>query len=338
MTSSAPLVSICLPTYNRPEYLRRTVESCLAQTYKNFEIVVTDNSTNTESAEMIKKINDPRIHYYSNNGNIGACASGNRANSLAVGKYIKCLMDDDLLKPRCLELMVDAFEKNPSVAVVMAPMDLIDENDTRIFPKFYMVRTMTYRYRYQVGDALIPQHRLLKDFLTRDYPCSVPSAIMFRGDSLRRFMPFDENAHFAADLDMCMQMAAHYDFYYIDQVLSSWRWTPTCHTARLHKSGVEMNAFYHITRKTLAFDSVKKMFSGEWNKLERDSMFFCSCRCVMLNGMAAVRGRSPRLLLHTMKTVVQQDKHWINYFRIPFWGLRQVFASFFAPKLPPARE
>src|ERR1035438_9955070 len=102
----SPLVSICIPTYNRPDYLRRAVESCLRQTYPHFEIVITDNSTNQESADLAAKWTDPRIHYYSNGGNIGPHASSIRSVSLGKGEYLKFLMDDDLLKPRCLELMV----------------------------------------------------------------------------------------------------------------------------------------------------------------------------------------------------------------------------------------
>ena len=168
--TSFPLVSVCVPTYNRPEYLRRAVESCLKQTYPHFEIVITDNSTNNDSARMAAQWTDPRIHYYKNNGNIGAVDSSNRAVSLSAGKYIKFLMDDDLLKPRCLELMVKGLEENPTAGVAMAPMELIDETDRRIFPRFYVFQKMDYRYRYQVGDGLIDRRRLLKDFLTCDYP------------------------------------------------------------------------------------------------------------------------------------------------------------------------
>src|SRR5579859_3767603 len=100
------LVSICILTYNRPEYLRRAVESCLAQTYPDFEIVITDNSTNDESSKLAATWADPRIRYFKNVGNLGPTGSANRGFSLARGKYIKYLMDDDLLKPRCLELMV----------------------------------------------------------------------------------------------------------------------------------------------------------------------------------------------------------------------------------------
>jgi glycosyltransferase involved in cell wall biosynthesis len=338
---NTPLVSFCTPTYNRPEFLRRTIQSCLAQTYPHFEIVITDNSTNDESAKMVASIKDPRIRYFSNNGNIGSLASHNRAVSLAQGKYLQLLMDDDLIKPRFLELMVDAFEKHPTVGVVMAPMELIDENDRRIFPKFYVIRTMKYRYRYQVGDGLIERKRLLRDFLTGgagDYPCCVPSGILFRSEALRPTWPFDAEADFAGDLNTCMKIAPYWDFYYIDQVLSAWRYTTSCHTATLHQEGLKIQAFYYIMRRCLENKAVREMFRDEWDKLTRESYYFCSCRAATLNGLAAARARSPKLLLKTIKTLRKEDPHWINLLRLPIFAIREVAVSLFPPQLPPARE
>ncbi len=312
--------------------------SCLAQTYSNFELIVTDNSTDSQSGQMLEKIGDPRIRYFKNEGNIGAHGSSSRAAMIAQGKYIKFLMDDDLLRPQCLELMVGAFEKYPKVGIAMAPMELIDKDDRRIFPKFYFVRTMDYRYRYQVGDGLIDRKRLLKDFLTRDYPCTVPSGIMYRAELIREMLPFDPALDFAGDLDVCMRIAASNDFFYIDQVLSAWRFVPASETATMHRSGSKIEVFYEITRRCLARDPVKKMFAGEWAKLVRDSYLFCDFRSLMLNGMAAVRARSPRLLFQTISHVFREDKHWTNLFRVPIFAMKEVFVSVFPRKLPPARE
>jgi glycosyltransferase involved in cell wall biosynthesis len=331
------LVSICIPTYNRPEYLRRAVESCLGQTYSNFEIVITDNSTDDRTAKMAGRWTDPRIGYYKNEGNIGAVGSSNRAVSLAQGKYIKFLMDDDLLKPRCLELMVKAMEANPSTGIAMAPMELIDENDRRIFPKFYLFRKMHYRYRYQVGDGFVDRRRAIKDFLTRDYPCVVPSGIMYRTQALREAGEVDTAADFGGDLDWCMRLGAKWDFYYIDEVLSSWRLMTNCHTANLHTQGLKVEVFYYITRKALDTPPVQEMFRDNWKKIKRDSMHFCSCRA-LLNGMAAIRARDPKLLFRTMKTVMREDPNPINWLRIPIFVAEQIWISIFPAKWPPPRE
>jgi hypothetical protein len=246
-------------------------------------------------------------------------------------------MDDDLIKPRCLELMVKGLEENPTAGIAMAPMDLIDENDRRIFPRFYVFRSMHYRYRYQVGDGLIGRRQILKDFLTRDYPCTVPSGIMFRGEPLRRSGGFSPDYQFAGDLELCMRLAADWDFYYIDEVLSSWRFMPSSHTASLHETGLRISDFYDITRKSLANESVKKMFADEWEKLVRDSMFFCSCRA-LLNGLAGVRARNPKIIFDTIKTIVREDRSVYNWLRLPLFVLHQILVSIFPPRYPPPRQ
>jgi GT2 family glycosyltransferase len=334
---NTPLVSVLIPTYNRPEYLRRAIESCLAQTYRNFEIIITDNSTNDDSAKMMARYGDPRLRYHSNGGNIGAVKSSNRAVELSQGKYVKFLMDDDLLKPRCLELMVEGLEKNPSAAIVMAPMDLIDEDDRRIYPVFYVFRKMEYRYRYRLGDGFIDRKSILRDFLTRDYPCCVPSGMMFRGDALREAGPFDAKADFAGDLDMCMRIAPLHDAYYIDEVLSSWRYTAACHTASIHQTGLHIDAFYYITRRCLANPATREMFKEEWESVVKDSLYFCSCRC-LLNALAGLRARSPKLIWRTIRTIMREDPFPTNWLRIPLFALREIFVSIFPSKMPPARE
>lgn len=332
-----PLVSICIPTYNRPGYLSRAVASCLAQTYKNFEVIITDNSTNDDTKKLAATWTDPRVRYYSNNGNIGATESANRALSMATGKYVKFLMDDDLIKPRALELMVKAMEENPSVAIATSPMDLIDENDRRIFPKFYLFRTMHYRYRYQVGDGLIPRKRILRDFLTVDYPCVVPSGLLLRMEAVQRVGPASPEADFAGDLQVCMRLAREWDYYYIDEVLCSWRFIPEGHTPRLHQSGLKISVFYWISRETLDHPAVKEMFRDEWDTFKRDSIFFCSCRA-LLNVLAGIRARSPKLIFTTIKTIFKNDEYIYNWLRLPLFVGREIFVSIFPRHDPPPRE
>lgn len=333
-----PLVSICTPTYNRPEFLGRALRSCLAQTFQDFEIIVADNSANDLSEKVTQQLNDPRIRYFKNDRNLGPCGNTNRATSLATGKYIKFLMDDDLLKPRCLEKMAAALARNPTAGVAMAPMEIIDAEDRRIFPRFYVFRKMQYRYRYQVGDGLIDRRAILKDFLTRDYPCTVPSGIMIRAECIQRFGLFDEKADFAGDLDKVMHLATEWDFYYIDEVLSSWRLLADNHTAALHQSGLKIEAFYYITRKILERTNALELFpANEREKIIRDSFFFCSCRA-LLNGLAAWRARSPKLIFETVKTIFREDKYFINKLRLPFFIVREIFVSLFPKHLPPARE
>lgn len=330
----SPLVSICIPTYNRPDLLKEALQSCLNQTFSDFEIIITDNSPNEDSRKIIQEVGDGRIRYFKNAGNLGAHASSVRAFSLAGGKYIKWLMDDDLLKPDFLALTVEALEKHPSAGIAMAPMDLIDAASRRITPRFYIFRTMDYRYRYRIGDGLINRKTILHDFLVRDYPCCVPSGILFRRELFQEVGELDSAADFAVDLDLCMRAALRYDFYYIDKVLSSWRYFPQNHTATLHRKGMPVEVFYYITRKILKDPAARMIFAGQnWTRLERDSFFFCSCRA-LLNLQSAWKQRSLQLVGKTLILIWREDPYRMNLLRLPFFVIQQVWASLFKAKLP----
>ena len=335
---SSPLVSICVPTYNRPEFLARAIRSCQAQTHPHFELIITDNSGDERSEKVAAGFGDRRIRYYRNEKNLGGLGNIDKALGLFRGKYVKLLMDDDLLKPRALELMVDALERHPSAGVAMAPMDFIDEDDKRIFPYFYVCRKMHYRYRFQVGSGLVERRRLLTEFLTHDYPCCVPSGILYRGECFEKYGRLDFESDFACDLELCMRFAARYDFYYIDQVLSSWRYMTASHTATLHVSGLNVLAFYHISKKTLEDPAAMSLFApGEQRKLRREALFFCSCRAI-LNILAGFRGRSPGLIVKTLRTIGREDPHVFNWLRLPWFVVREVAASFVPPAKPLPKE
>jgi glycosyltransferase involved in cell wall biosynthesis len=322
--ASGPLVSICIPTYNRPSYLRIAVLSCLSQTYRNTEIIITDNSDNDDTSKAVYAWNHPRISYYRNDGNIGSAASINGGISLAMGKYVKILMDDDVLAESAVALQVAALEANATAAVAMAPLDIINERGGRIFPKMYGCKKERLRYEYQKESGLVPRKQILKDFLTRTYPCAVPSGVLFRKVALDAVGPFSEDVGFAGDIDMFLRLAASWDFCYIDRVLASWRYVDDCHTKRLHDEGMDATVFYRLLHKTVADDRVKAMFGKDIRRLVMDGLLFCSMRA-MLNFRAAFWNMDFRLFLKTVGIILWNDEPY-NWVRLPFRALKQVFA------------
>lgn len=143
---------------------------------------------------------------------------------------------------------------------------------------------------------------------------------------------------FAGDLHKLMQVAMHYDFYYVDEVLSSWRYLPTCHTSSLHQSGLNISVFYRMTRQILDDQETRSLFPPEqWPRLMRDSYFFCSCRA-LLNGLAGLRARSPRLILDTLRSIFREDPYWWNKLRLPWFVVREIVVSFRSPAKPLPRE
>ncbi len=130
-----PLVSIVIPTFERPHYFRLALESVLAQTYRNLDIFITDNSHNTETADMMRRdfADDPRIHYehhpsyglYEN----WACA---RRYDNKDAAYVNWLMDDDLFLPDKIEVMMDCFFAHPDLSLVTSYRECIDADGNKL--------------------------------------------------------------------------------------------------------------------------------------------------------------------------------------------------------------
>ena len=126
----APLVSIFIMTYNRPEYFREALESALAQIYPNIEIIVGDFGTDDRTEQLVQAyLGDYRIRYV--RAPVSPRTEHNKMfHPLAQGEYIQWLMDDDLLMPDRLTLMVDAFLRHPHVTLVTSQRGVIDAEGT----------------------------------------------------------------------------------------------------------------------------------------------------------------------------------------------------------------
>lgn len=106
-----PLVSILIPTYNRPVYFKQALLSALSQTYCNIEIIVCDDSTNDETQNIALQYTKefPYIKYYKNKINIGGKRNFQLAFQKATGEYINYLMDDDLFHPHKIQRMMQYY-------------------------------------------------------------------------------------------------------------------------------------------------------------------------------------------------------------------------------------
>ena len=101
-----------MPTYNCARFIRESIDSVLAQTYTNWELIIVDDSSTDNTAEMIANFNDPRIHYLRNEQNEGAALTRNKALRAVKGRYIAFLDSDDLWHPDKLERQIAFMEQN----------------------------------------------------------------------------------------------------------------------------------------------------------------------------------------------------------------------------------
>ena len=95
--------TIAIPVYNRPEYLRQAIRSCLAQTVPDFEIVVSDDCSPDDLGSVVSSFGDSRISYHRSMERLGAARNHQLSVSLSQGEYVVNLHSDDLLLPTYLE-------------------------------------------------------------------------------------------------------------------------------------------------------------------------------------------------------------------------------------------
>ena len=130
MSEDKPCVSIGLPVYNGERYLEKTLSSILAQTFSDFELIISDNGS-TDKTEEICKIyatKDSRIHYHRNETNLGAAKNYNLTFQLSSGKYFKWVAHDDLYAPEYLERCVEILNREPEVVLCYSKTNIIDES------------------------------------------------------------------------------------------------------------------------------------------------------------------------------------------------------------------
>lgn len=141
-----PLVSILIPTYNRPNYFKEAVESAINQTYKNLEIIISDNSTHDGCKNMIEPYlkKHPNIRYNKNERYITIVDNLKKCLALANGEYASFLMDDDIYFDDKINTMMNYYLEYEDISLVTAygirgdeygdPLDNTD-NETKLFDK-----------------------------------------------------------------------------------------------------------------------------------------------------------------------------------------------------------
>lgn len=155
--------SILVPAF-KARFLAECIDSILAQTYTNLELIIVNDASPENLGEIVSKYNDKRIQYYVNEKNFGAINvvdNWNKCLSYATGEYVICMGDDDKLMPCCLEEYRKLIEKYPQVDVLHGRTIIIDEdsnytsitNDRAEFESvFSLVRHRFEGYLQFIGD------------------------------------------------------------------------------------------------------------------------------------------------------------------------------------------
>lgn len=125
------LVSIIMPSYNTSQYIGKSIQSVLIQTYTNWELIIVDDCSTDNTDEVVGGFNDARIRYYKNTRNSGTAVSRNKALREARGKWIAFLDSDDLWNVNKLEKQIRFMESN-KYRFSYTNYEEIDEHDKKL--------------------------------------------------------------------------------------------------------------------------------------------------------------------------------------------------------------
>jgi len=219
MSSKPPLVSVCIPTYNRAGLLHECITSVLAQTFEDFELIVSDNASTDATTDVVNGFADSRIRYSRNSSNIGHLENFNRCLRLATGEFVVLFFDDDVMLPGNLAVKVDALRRHPRAGLVHSSYNIIDESGQ-------VVVADTNKFR-QLGiadgasDSVEPGRRALETLLRSNFINE--STVMIRRACYERIGGFTDQLRLAFDWEYWLRISRFHDIAFVAVPLVNWR-------------------------------------------------------------------------------------------------------------------
>jgi glycosyltransferase involved in cell wall biosynthesis len=266
VNDNRPKVSVCIPTYNRPDYLRQSIESVLAQTFSDYELIISDNASGDPTTAVISSFKDRRIIHIRKEKNIGPIDNFNSCLAAAKGKYITIFHDDDHMLPDNLALKVEALDRNERAGMVHSNFHIIDEKGSI---------TQRSAHFYGSQDFLETGTSFLRQSFLGYNPVNPPSVVI-RKECFDRLGGFSKKVNFTTDCEYWMRISMHYDIIYLAKPLIEYRmfhadgWTSSQYYTMIDGytvSNLKGLAEEYIARKII-LQQTKHIFS-DWKNINR---------------------------------------------------------------------
>jgi len=211
-----PRVSVCIPTYRGGKTLGAAIESVLAQTHTDFELIVVDDDSPDDTRAVVEGFSDRRIVYLRNERNLGPQGNWNRCLEVASGDYFKLLPHDDLLHPRCLERQVGVLDADTEkrIALVFCAREMLGP-DARVL----------MRRGYPGGrEGPIDCNVLIRACVRRGTNLiGEPGAVLLRKATAGKVGVFDATNPYVIDLDYWFRLLAHGNAHFCAEPLAAFR-------------------------------------------------------------------------------------------------------------------
>ncbi len=236
-----PKVTVVIPNYNYANYIKKTIDSVLAQTYKNIEVLVIDDGSKDNSLKILEDYDDKITVLKQKNQGVSRARNNGAANSN--GEYIAFLDADDIWLPEKVETQMKKFFNDGNIGLVHCSMNYIDKNDK------YCGKNYNGKEGNVADELLLFEEGVV---VGAGSTAIVPRRIF---DELGGF---DERLSTAADWDFCYRLATRYKFGFVSEPLVLYR---------IHNSNMHGNIAVMEHDMMLGFE---KAFTGETSVNERE--------------------------------------------------------------------
>jgi glycosyltransferase involved in cell wall biosynthesis len=159
--STRPFLSVGMLVYNGERFIEKAVRSILAQTFEDFELLISDNASTDKTREICRDLaaKDHRIRYFRNATNMGAGWNTRRVYSLAIGRYYKQAAHDDFCEPRYFERAIDVLEAEPEAVLAYGKTRVVDQNGRFVEDYECEMRVESENPLARFADLLLIGHR-----------------------------------------------------------------------------------------------------------------------------------------------------------------------------------
>lgn len=204
-----PRVSIGLPVFNGQDFLAEALDALLDQTFADFEVIVSDNSSTDATSEICRAYaaRDPRFRYYRSERNMGAGWNFNRTVHLASGEYFKWAAHDDVIEPTFIEKCVDLLDRSASVVLCFSWLVDIDEHGNEL-----QVR----KVQEKTHSGLAQPHERFWGLVRRQHTCEEVFGLV-RTNVLKRTKLIENYSD--SDRTLLVELGLHGPFHEIPEVL-----------------------------------------------------------------------------------------------------------------------
>lgn len=219
-----PVISVCIPTYNGAKYFRECLDSILAQTLTEFELLIVDDHSSDDTLKIAQEYadRDARIRVTKNERNLGLVGNWNRCIELAQGEWIKFVFQDDLIAEKCLEKMM--FFKDSGIPIVCCYRNFLYEDGTS---------ELIQNYYNSLPDVakLFPDSNIVSadnfcEEVFKNIGLNIvgePTAVILHRSLFYKFGVFNLNLVQLCDWEFWTRVISNTGFAYIDESLATFR-------------------------------------------------------------------------------------------------------------------